>query len=158
MVRVHPEMLVAEGLRPEEIDDLFWERRFRDIVNFEHYLTHNHIRVVKFFLHISREEQKRRLLSRLEDPTKNWKFSPTDFKERLKWKEYTAAYEDALRNTSTAEAPWYVIPADHKWFARLAVAKVVVETLRDLNPSYPEVSADQRGELRRFRDLLEKEG
>jgi PPK2 family polyphosphate:nucleotide phosphotransferase len=157
VVRVHPELLAAEGVRAEEADDLFWERRCQDIVNFERYLTHNRVRVVKFFLNISREEQKRRLLARLEVPEKFWKFSPADYKERLMWKDYQAAYEWMLRRTSTAEAPWYVVPADHKWFTRLTVAQIIVETLRDLKPSYPVVAGERLEQMRRFRDLLEKD-
>jgi PPK2 family polyphosphate:nucleotide phosphotransferase len=157
IVRVHPGLLAAQDVAPAEAGELFWERRLQDIVNFERYLTHNRTRVVKFFLNISRQEQKRRLLARLEDPEKFWKFSPADVEERRMWDDYQAAYEAMLRGTSTAEAPWHVVPADHKWFTRLAVAKIVVETLQDLDPRYPAVSGQRLGELKRFRDLLEKE-
>jgi PPK2 family polyphosphate:nucleotide phosphotransferase len=157
VVRVHPQLLEAEGVAPAEVGDLFWERRYQDIVHFERYLTHSRTRVVKFFLNVSREEQKRRILARLDEPEKFWKFSPADYKERQLWKEYQAAYDAMLRATSSAEAPWYVIPADHKWFTRLAVAKIVVETLRDLNPCYPVVTDERRDELTEFRDLLQKE-
>jgi PPK2 family polyphosphate:nucleotide phosphotransferase len=157
VVRVHPEFLASQGVSPADITDLFWERRFQDIVHFERYLTHNRTRIVKFFLNISREEQQRRILARLDEPEKFWKFSPADYKERLLWKEYQAAYDAMLHATSSAEAPWYVIPADHKWFTRLAVAKIVVETLHNLNPRYPVVTDERRKELRQFRSLLEKE-
>ena len=158
VVRVHPELLQAEHLPPGQPsgDDL-WSQRCADMVSFERYLGHNGIRVVKFFLNVSKKEQKKRFLERIDDPTKNWKLSPADYHERLRWDDYQAAYEDMLRQTSTAEAPWYVIPADHKWFTRLAVAQVVVSTLRDLKPRYPEVSDQQRRELARVRELLEKE-
>ena len=158
ILRVHPELLAAEGFAPDEVGEVLWERRYQDIVNFERYLTHNRARIVKFFLNVSRDEQKRRLLARLEDPEKFWKFSPTDYKERLHWPDYQAAYETAMRRTSTAEAPWFAVPADHKWFARLTVARIIVETLHDLNPSYPAVTGARREELRRFRELLEKDG
>jgi PPK2 family polyphosphate:nucleotide phosphotransferase len=157
VVRVHLELLAAQAIQAEEVNDLFWERRYQDVVNFERYLTHNRTRVVKFFLNISRAEQKRRLLARLEDPEKFWKFSPADYQERLRWDDYQAAYEAMLLRTSTAEAPWYVVPADHKWFTRLAVARIIVETLRELNPTYPTVAGERLKEMERFRDLLEKE-
>jgi len=157
VVRVHPELLAAQGIETGEADDLFWERRYQDIVNFERTLTHSRTRVLKFFLNISRAEQKRRLLARLEDPEKFWKFSPKDYEERLRWDDYQAAYETMLRRTSSAEAPWHVVPADHKWFTRLAVARVIVETLRELNPTYPTVVGERLAQMKRFRDLLEKQ-
>jgi PPK2 family polyphosphate:nucleotide phosphotransferase len=158
IVRVHPELLAAEKLPPEvAVDDDFWKHRFKDMVHFEGYLTRNGIRVLKFFLNVSKKEQKKRFLARIDDPAKNWKMSPADYRERLLWDRYQAAYEDMLRHTSTGHAPWYVIPADHKWFTHLAVANIVVDTLRELNPTYPEVSDRQRAELQRVRELLENE-
>jgi PPK2 family polyphosphate:nucleotide phosphotransferase len=158
IVRVHPELLAAEKLPPEvAVDDDFWKHRFKDMVHLEGYLTRNGIRVLKFFLNVSKKEQKKRFLARIDDPAKNWKLSPADYNERLLWDRYQEAYEDMLRHTSTGHSPWYVIPADHKWFTHLAVANIVVDTLRELNPTYPEVSDQQRAELQRVRQLLENE-
>src|SRR4051794_8188214 len=158
VVRVHPEWLEAERLPPgRPADDAFWHHRFHDIVHHEKYLTRNGIRVVKFFLNVSKGEQKKRFLKRIDDPAKNWKMSPADYQERLRWDDYQAAYEDMIRHTSTDEAPWYVVPADHKWFTQLVVARVTAEALRDLDPRYPGVTEEQRKELKRVRELLEKE-
>jgi PPK2 family polyphosphate:nucleotide phosphotransferase len=159
VVRVHPGLLEAQRLPPGgPAGDAFWRARFADMVHFEQYLVRNGIRVLKFFLNVSREEQRRRFLKRIDDPTKNWKMSEDDYRERQHWDDYQAAYEDTLRHTSTAEAPWYAIPADHKWFTRLAVARIIVAALRELDPNYPEVSGQQKKELARIRELLEKEG
>src|SRR6266404_340025 len=126
VTRVHPELLEAENIAaPRKLKQL-WTERYEDIRNFELHLDRNNTIVLKFFLNISYEEQKRRLLKRIDSPAKNWKFSPSDLKERVYWKQYRSAYEDALNETSTAFAPWYVIPADHKWFARIAIADVIV--------------------------------
>jgi PPK2 family polyphosphate:nucleotide phosphotransferase len=158
IVRVHPELLSAERLPPDEKPGpRLWKRRYKDIVHFERYLTDNGIRVVKFFLHVSKGEQKKRFLSRIDDPDKNWKLSPADYEERKRWDDYQDAYEQMLRHTSTDLAPWYVIPADHKWFSRLAVANILVQMLRDLKPTYPAVTDEQRAQLRRVRELLEEE-
>jgi PPK2 family polyphosphate:nucleotide phosphotransferase len=158
VVRVHPEFLAAEKLGDPGVGSKkFWKRRFKQIVRFEDYLTHNVTRVVKFFLHLSRQEQKKRFLQRIDDPNKNWKLTADDYQERRHWDEYQAAYEDMLRQTSTKRAPWYVIPADNKWFTRLAVANIIVATLRELHPRYPDVSASQRAQLKRIRELLERE-
>jgi PPK2 family polyphosphate:nucleotide phosphotransferase len=158
IVRVHPELLAAQKLPPDvTAGDDFWKGRFKDMAHFEDYLTRNGTRVLKFFLNISKKEQKKRFLARIDDPAKNWKLSPADYSERLLWDRYREAYEDMLRHTSTAHAPWYAIPADHKWFTHLAVANTVVHTLRELNPTYPEVSDRQRAELQRVRELLENE-
>jgi PPK2 family polyphosphate:nucleotide phosphotransferase len=157
VVRVHPEFLQPQGFDPAEAGENFWRRRFKDMVHFEEHLRHNHTVVLKFFLHVSRKEQKKRLLKRLADPEKNWKFSPTDYEERLLWDDYQAAYDDLLRNTSTDFAPWYVVPADAKWFTHLAVSRVIAKTLRDLKPVYPEPTDEQRAVLSRFKELLEKE-
>jgi PPK2 family polyphosphate:nucleotide phosphotransferase len=154
VVRVHPDILAKQRLPPELIRDGIWKRRFREIRNFEEYLTANGIAVRKFFLHVSREEQRRRFLQRLDDPTKNWKFSASDAVERQHWRDYMEAYEDTIRNTATKDAPWYVVPADNKWFTRLVVAAAVVETLDSFDLSYPEVTKRQRQELAVARKAL----
>jgi PPK2 family polyphosphate:nucleotide phosphotransferase len=157
VVRVHPEFLEAERLPEAGGGKKFWKARCKDIVHFEDYLTRNGTRIVKFFLHVSRREQKKRFLERIDNPDKNWKLSAADYAERQRWDDYQEAYASMLKHTSTEEAPWYVIPADHKWFTRLAVANIVVHTLRELDPKYPTVTAKQQAELRRVRELLEKE-
>ena len=157
VVRVHPELLAAEQLGREVPEKKIWKRRFKEMRSFEKYLVHNGIRVLKIFLHISKEEQKRRLLSRIDDPQKNWKFSLGDVTERQHWDDYQHAFESALTHTSTKWAPWYIIPADHKWFARVAVADLVVRTLKSLKPDYPELDEEQRKSLHLARELLEQE-
>jgi PPK2 family polyphosphate:nucleotide phosphotransferase len=158
VVRVHPEFLAAQNLRNADPSrKSFWKHRFKDIVHFEQYLSRNGTRIVKFFLHVSRHEQKKRFLERIDNPDKNWKLSPDDFKERLHWNDYQAAYADMLEHTSIQPAPWYVIPADHKWFTRLAVANIIVDTLRDLKPTYPAVSDSQHAQLQQIRQMLEQE-
>ena len=157
VVRVHPELLAAEQLGREVPEKKIWKRRFKEMRNFEKYLVHNGIRVLKVFLHISKEEQKRRLLSRIDDPQKNWKFSLGDVTERQHWDAYQHAFESALTHTSTKWAPWYIIPADHKWFARVAVADLVARTLKSLKPHYPELDDEQRKSLRIAREQLEQE-
>jgi PPK2 family polyphosphate:nucleotide phosphotransferase len=158
VVRVHPGLLAAEGLDPTAAgQERFWKKRFKDIVRFEAHLARCRTRVVKFFLNLSRDEQKRRFLERIDDPDKNWKLSAADYEERLRWDDYRRAYDDMLRHTSTPQAPWYVIPADHKWFTRLAVARTLLHTLRELDPQYPSVSPQQRTELRQVRERLEKD-
>ncbi|MGO8929201.1 MAG: polyphosphate kinase 2 family protein [Limisphaerales bacterium] len=147
VVRVHPELLARQGLPPSLVTKDIWRERFADINGFERFLTRNGVIVRKFFLHLSRQEQRQRLLSRLEQPEKNWKFSLDDLRERQKWGAYMRAYEDTIRNTATDYAPWYVVPADHKWFTRLVVAEVIVEALESLDLSYPKVSPAQRKEL-----------
>src|SRR5208282_3285996 len=131
----------------EVITKDIWSKRFSDIRNFEQYLTHNGVLVRKFFLHLSKKEQKRRFLERIENPQKNWKFSAADMNERGYWDEYQAAYEDMIRHTATDEAPWYVVPADNKWFTRAIVAAAVIETLDSLDLKYPEVGPDKLKEL-----------
>ncbi len=153
-VRVHPEFLDAEKLPRKLVTKDVWEERFDDIRNFERYLTRNGVVIRKFFLHVSKAEQKRRFLERLDDPDKNWKFSPNDAKERAFWGDYMRAYEDAIRNTATKEAPWYVVPADNKWFTRLVVAAAVVETLASLDLEYPTVSKEKRRELEAVKQTL----
>ena len=157
VVRVHQGILAAEKLPAELVDKDIWKQRFKDINNFERYLARNGTAIVKFFLHVSKEEQRRRFLARLDEPQKNWKFSLSDAKEREHWDEYMAAYEDMLEHTSTEHAPWYVIPADHKWFMRMAVADIVVSTLEKLKPEYPTITEEKRRELEAARKALEQE-
>ena len=157
MVRVHPELLARQKLPSTLVTEKTWKERFQDIAAFERYLARNGTVIRKFFLNVSREEQRKRFLSRLEEPEKNWKFSAADVAERQHWDEYMKAYEDAIEATSSDHAPWYVIPADRKWFTRLAVADVIVEALEELDLHYPEVSEAQRKELEKARALLEAE-
>jgi PPK2 family polyphosphate:nucleotide phosphotransferase len=154
IVRVHPELLACEKLPPALVTKDIWHERFEDINALERYLTRNGVIVRKFFLHLSKQEQRKRLLARLEQPEKNWKFSLDDVRERQKWGDYQRAYEDMIRNTSTDYAPWYVIPADHKWFTRLVVAEVIVDALESLELSYPKVSSAKRKELAAARTAL----
>jgi len=147
VVRVHPEILAGQKLPMERVSKRIWEERFRDIRAFEHYLGANGVVVRKFFLNVSREEQRRRFLERIEDPEKNWKFSAADVRERHYWKDYMHAYEDMIRNTATEGAPWYVVPADNKWYTRMVVAATVVESLDALDLRYPKVSKKVRAEL-----------
>ena len=147
VVRVHPEFLKKQKLPAELITKDIWRERFSDIRNIERYLSHNGVLVRKFFLHLSKKEQKRRFLERIETPEKNWKFSAADMNERGYWDEYQAAYEDMIRHTATEEAPWYVVPADNKWFTRAIVAAAIIETLASLNLKYPKVGADKLKEL-----------
>jgi PPK2 family polyphosphate:nucleotide phosphotransferase len=155
VVRVHPTILERQKLPSRLVSDRIWKERYQDINGFERHLARNGTAIRKFFLHVSREEQRKRFLARLDEPEKNWKFSAADVEERKHWDEYMKAYEDAIEATSTEEAPWYVIPADHKWFTRLAVADVIVEALEEIDPQYPQVSTAQREELARARALLE---
>jgi PPK2 family polyphosphate:nucleotide phosphotransferase len=157
IARVHPEILKAQNLPAEDIDKQIWKRRFEEINNFEKYLTENGTTVIKFFLYVSKEEQKRRFLKRIERPDKNWKFSSSDAKERGYWDDYIKAYEDCFSNTSTKWAPWYVIPADNKPFTRLAVAHIIYEVLKELNLKYPLVSAGQKKELVKAGQILNSE-
>ncbi len=157
VVRVHPEFLEKQKLPPELVSKNIWQDRFQDIRSFERYLTRNGILVRKFFLHVSKKEQKRRFLARLENPEKNWKFSGADLKERGFWADYQKAYEDMIQNTATKDAPWYVVPADNKWFTRVVVAAAVIDALASLDLAYPEVSKAQRKELAAARAALEKE-
>jgi PPK2 family polyphosphate:nucleotide phosphotransferase len=154
VARVHPEILEAQHLPLESKRHGVWRRRFEAINNLERHLLNNGTVVLKFFLNVSKEEQKRRFLERIEQPEKNWKFAVGDVHERAFWKHYIRAYEDAFRHTSTKEAPWYIIPADNKWFMRLAVAAIMHQTLRNLDLRYPTVSKEKKIELRQARDLL----
>jgi PPK2 family polyphosphate:nucleotide phosphotransferase len=158
IVRVHPEILDSEGLPPSALDErTVWQGRFRSIVDLENHLHRNGTLIVKFFLHVSAEEQRKRFLQRIDEPDKNWKFSLADIKERAFWKQYMKAYEECLRATSTREAPWYIVPADDKRNARLIVSQVIVDTLAGLKMSYPKVDAKRRMELAQIREQLAKE-
>ena len=157
IVRVHPKLLEAEKLPPSLVTKNIWDERFEDIRSFERHLARNGTVIRKFFLHLSKKEQKQRFMARLDEPEKNWKFSADDVHERAYWDDYQNAFEDMIRNTATKHAPWYVIPADNKWFTHLAVAAVIVETLEELNLAYPKVDAAKRKELAAARRLLAKE-
>ena len=159
IVRVHPEILLSQRL-PDGIADekTIWQDRFRSIVNLEHHLHLNGTRVIKFFLHLSKEEQRKRFLDRIDDPDKNWKFSAADVEERKYWDQYMQAYEACLSATSTEEAPWYVVPADDKENARLIVSRIVLDTFNALKMQYPATDAKRRKELLSIRDQLIKEG
>lgn len=156
VVRVHPQLLKNEKLPPSLVTKDIWEQRFEDIHSFERHMVRNGTVVRKFFLHVSKKEQKRRFLARLEEPEKNWKFSAADIHEREYWDDYQNAYEDMIRNTSTKHAPWYVVPADNKWFTHLVVAAAIVQTLEELKLSYPKVDAAKRKELEAARKILLK--
>jgi len=157
VVRVHPEILQRQRIPPELIGKDVWEKRYKDIRTFERYLSNNGILIRKFFLHLSRKEQKRRFMERLERPEKNWKFSASDAKERGFWKDYMAAYEEAIRQTATEESPWYVVPADNKWYTRVIVAAAIIDALGSLDLHYPEVGEKQLKELEEARKVLEAE-
>jgi PPK2 family polyphosphate:nucleotide phosphotransferase len=157
VVRVHDELLGAQKIPPQRIGKKIWDERYEDIRNFESYLDRNGIIVLKFFLNVSRAEQKRRFLARLDEPEKNWKFSAADVEERQHWREYMKAYENAIRETATPEAPWYVVPADNKWFSRLVVAGAMVKAIADLGLHYPVVDAAKRESLTGARKRLEAE-
>jgi PPK2 family polyphosphate:nucleotide phosphotransferase len=156
-VRVHPEFLAAETIPGPLVSDDIWRNRFEDINSFERHLSRSGFVVLKFFLYLSKKEQKKRFLERLDDPDKNWKFSLSDALERKHWGEYMRAYEDMIRNTSTKRAPWYVVPADHKWFTRLVVAEAVIDALECLDLSFPKIDAKKRKELKDARAALERE-
>jgi PPK2 family polyphosphate:nucleotide phosphotransferase len=155
IVRVHPEMLQAQGLPGEHLNDQgFWDGRYRSIAEMEAHLHRNGTRIVKIFLHLSKEEQKKRFLARIDTPEKNWKFSPADVAERKLWSHYRKAYEACLSETSTDDSPWYVVPADDKKNARLIVSEILLETLRDLKMKYPEVDKNRVKELKFIRTQL----
>ncbi|MDQ1525081.1 MAG: hypothetical protein QOE47_3005, partial [Pyrinomonadaceae bacterium] len=157
--RVHPERLEDQQLPPRLRDAKnIWQQRFRQINDFEQYLTENGIHVMKFFLHLSKEKQRERLLERLEVPEKKWKFSMNDVTERARWDEYMSAFEDTLTRTSTSRAPWYVVPADNRWFSALVVADLVLGKLKSLNLRYPPVSSDGKKEMEKARKLLARDG
>jgi PPK2 family polyphosphate:nucleotide phosphotransferase len=154
VVRVHGEILARQKLPPELVTKRIWRERFEDIRGIERYLTRNGTIVRKFFLHVSRDEQKKRFLDRLDRPEKNWKFSSADARERGFWDDYMKAYEETIRETSTSDAPWYVVPADNKWFTRVVVAAAVIDALAELNLRYPEVDKAKSRELAAAREML----
>lgn len=161
VTKVHPEFILKENL-PEidsvkDINDKFWENRYKQINRFEKNLYQNGTIILKFFLHLSKKEQKKRLIARIDDPLKNWKFSPADAKERNFWDQYQKAYEDALSNTSTDYAPWFVIPADDKWFTRVAIAGILYNHFTKLDLEYPHVSEEKKAELQKIKQELQSE-
>ena len=157
VVRVHPELLKLQKLPKEAYDKDIWDRRYKEINNFEKYLVDNGTVILKFFLNISKDEQKKRFLARIDEPDKNWKFSPSDFKERGHWQDYQKAFEEMLSNTSTERAHWFVIPSNNKWFARLAISQIVISALESLDLKVPKVDDARRKELADIRELLLKE-
>jgi PPK2 family polyphosphate:nucleotide phosphotransferase len=157
VVRVHPEYLQGQKLPPSLITKSIWEDRYEDIANIERYLSRNGVVIRKFFLHVSKKEQKKRFLARIDDPEKNWKFSIADARERGFWDEYAQAYEDMIRATATSYAPWYVVPADNKWFTRIVVAAAVIDTLGSLGLEFPEVGEQAKKGLAKARAALAKE-
>ena len=154
VVRVHPEILAKQKIPPGLVTKRIWDERFQDIRNLEKYLSRNGIKVVKFFLHLSKKEQRRRFLERAEQPEKNWKISASDMAEREHWDEYQNAYEDMIRNTATKDSPWYVVPADNKWFTRVVVAAAVADTLASLNLAYPKVDKARLEEIAKAKQTL----
>ena len=155
IVRVHPEILRSEGIEGGSLDEkTVWESRFRSIVDLEQHLHRNGTRIVKFYLHLSKDEQRKRFLQRIDEPHKNWKFSLADVEERKAWSRYMSAFEECLSATSTREAPWYVVPADDKENARLIVSQIILDTLNGLAMTYPEVSAQRQQELQSIRERL----
>ena len=156
VVRVH-DLIKSQKIPEKFIDNDIWKKRFSQINNFEKYLYENGIITIKFFLHISKDEQKKRFLRRLDTPSKNWKFSAADLKERESWDDYQKCYEEAISATSTDYAPWYITPADKKWFTRLVVSSVIIDTLQDLNLRYPELDENQKKNLNAYREQLMKD-
>jgi PPK2 family polyphosphate:nucleotide phosphotransferase len=154
VVRVHPEILKSQKTPPSLVTKKIWDERFEDIRGLERHMTRSGTVIRKFFLNLSKKEQKRRFLERLEEPEKNWKFSAADIRERKYWDDYQDAYEDMIRNTATEDAPWYVVPADNKWFTRLVVSMALVETLESLDLSYPKVDPEKRKELEAAKKIL----
>jgi len=161
ITKVHPEFILNEKHEDintiEDINKDFWQKRYKQICRFEKNLIENDTTILKFFLHVSKDEQKKRFLDRIEDPTKNWKFSTSDLNERAYWDDYQSAYQDAIRNTSTKESPWFVIPADEKWFSRYLVGKIICTELKKLNLSYPKISVTERESLLKAKESLLKE-
>jgi PPK2 family polyphosphate:nucleotide phosphotransferase len=156
VVRVHPEILACQKIPIKLVTKRIWDQRYDSIRDFERHLTRNGVVVRKFFLHVSKEEQLRRFLARLENPDKNWKFSPADVQERDRWNDYMSAYEEMIRETATKDAPWYVVPADNKWYTRLVVAEAVIDALGELGLEYPKVDSVKRKELTAARAALVK--
>ena len=157
VVRVHPQLLENQKLPKPLVTKNIWSERFEDINHFESYATRNGIAVAKFFLHLSKKEQKRHFMERLDNPEKNWKFSSSDVKEREFWDAYQEAYEEMIRHTASQHAPWYVVPADNKWFSRLVVSHAVVDALKNMNLKYPKVSGEEKSALAKARVQLENE-
>ena len=156
VVRAHQEYMQKQHLPPELVTRKIWKERFKDIRNFEEYLTRNGVVIRKFFLHLSTQEQKKRFLARLDEPEKNWKFSEADVHERKYWDDYMTAYEDMIRHTSTPDAPWYVVPADHKWFTHIAVSSVIIQTLEDMDLQFPKLDKTHRKQLEEAKQTLLK--
>jgi len=157
VVRVHPEILERQNLPPPFVSKRIWDERLFDIAHFEDYLTRQGVVILKFFLHLSRKEQKKRFLARLDRPEKHWKFSPSDVHERKFWDDYERAFEEAIRATASKHAPWYVVPADNKWFTRLVVAAAIVEAVEKLDLTYPTVDPQKKKELQTVRAALSRE-
>jgi PPK2 family polyphosphate:nucleotide phosphotransferase len=158
VVRVHPEILAKQRIPPELVTKNIWRERFEDIAAFEKYLARNGTLILKFFLNVSKEEQRQRFLDRLDEPAKNWKFSLGDVAERKLWDKYQAAYQDLIHHTSAKHAPWIVVPADHKWFARVVISSAIVSAMEKLDLKFPEVDKSEAGELRKAKIALEREG
>lgn len=161
VTKVHPEYIMNENIpgikSPEDLDKDFWKKRYKSIRNFEEHLVNSGTVIIKFFLHLSKDEQKERFLKRIEDTSKNWKFSAGDLEERKLWKKYMEAYEDAISETATSDAPWYIIPADKKWFSRIAISTVIVETLKNMKLKYPELPKEEAADLNDIKKILEEE-
>jgi PPK2 family polyphosphate:nucleotide phosphotransferase len=157
VVRVHSELLDNQKIPSSLIKKDIWQQRFDDICSFERYLGHNGVLVRKFFLHVSKKEQKKRFLSRLNDPNKNWKFAAGDIKERQRWDEYMKAYEEMIQQTATPDAPWYVVPADNKWFTQYVVASALIEALEELKLDFPKLRKARRTELESARRSLQRQ-
>jgi PPK2 family polyphosphate:nucleotide phosphotransferase len=157
IVRVHPEIIQKQSIPASLVGKNIWAHRYQDIRNFEHYLSRNGVVVRKFFLHVSRQEQRRRFLERLENPAKNWKFSSADLKERERWNEYMDAYEEMIRNTASDHAPWYIVPADHKWVTRIVVSAAIIDALGSLQLKYPRVGKEKIAELAKAKKALIEE-
>ncbi len=155
VVRVHPEWLESQKLPPIKDFDKFWKTRFDDINNIEEYLTNNGIIILKFYLNINKEEQKKRFLKRIDTPEKNWKFSYNDVKEREHWDDYMKAYEETFNYTSTKYAPWYIIPANHKWYARSVVADIIISRMKELDLNYPKATEEHKIDLQKAKEILE---
>lgn len=154
VTKVHPEFLDKQKLPNLEINKKFWKKRYEDINYFEEYLTNNGTIIIKFFLNVSKDEQKKRFLDRINDPTKNWKFSSSDLKERKMWDNYMDCYDDMFKQTSTKHAPWYIVPADNKWFMRNVVSKIINERLKSLKLEYPNISDEQKLDLEKAKEIL----
>ncbi|MEO4041884.1 polyphosphate kinase 2 family protein [Hoeflea sp. CAU 1731] len=157
VVRVHPEILEGQNIPDQLVGEDVWQTRFKDIRAFERHLANNGTVILKFFLHVSRNEQARRFLDRIEEPDKNWKFSASDISEREHWDDYMRAYEDMIQNTARAHAPWHVVPSDNKWFARMVIAATIVEALERIDPKFPEVSDEAIKRMQEDRKVLKKE-